>query len=384
MNNTSFSIEAGQRFISSETQDFLNTAIMGLPNWKWLSLIAASICLYFFRIIVLWFMIKLKKAQTYFPQKTFMQFFLDQEIEQGLSWVLVGVAALITVDSLELTPNLDKYLVIIIKLFLSINVIRTCYLAAEALGLSIQEWAKTTDTELDDQLAPFASKTLKVSVVIVGALIVLQNFGVNVTALLAGLGIGGVALAFAAQDTVANVFGTITILMDAPFKLGDFVKIGETEGTIEEIGFRSTHIRTLYNSLVMLPNSVVAKEKIDNLTKRKGWVRFRHVIGFTYEATPELIQTFADNLKYQLLQDPSVDRERIAIHLNSFGDSALNVMVNFHYKLNENEVDLAKIGGYLNLIFNVSQEQKLSFAYPTRTLIVQNNIQNDIQNKEAP
>lgn len=383
MNNTSFSIEAGQRFISSETQEFLNAVIMGLPNWKWLSLIAAAVCLYFVRVIILWFMIKLKKAQTYFPQKTFMQFFLDQEIEQGLSWVLIGVAALITVDSLELTPSLDKYLVIIIKLFLSVNVIRTCYLAAEALGLSIQEWAKTTETELDDQLAPFASKTLKVSVIIVGTLIVLQNFGVNVTALLAGLGIGGVALAFAAQDTVANVFGTITILMDAPFKLGDYVKIGETEGTIEEIGFRSTHIRTLYNSSVTLPNSVVAKEKIDNLTKRNGWIRFRHVIGFTYEATPQLIQNFADNLKYQLLQDPSVDRERIAIHLNSFGDSALNVIVNFHYKLNENEVDFAKIGGYLNLIFNISQEMKLSFAYPTRTLIMQNYIQNNIQNKET-
>lgn len=371
-----YSLEAGQRFISNELQDFLNTFVMGLPNWKWLGLIAAVIGLYFVRIIFLWLIIKLKKAQGYFPQNTFMQFFLDQEIEKGLSWIFVSIAGLVIVDSLELTPSLDKYFVIIIKLFLSVNVLRTCYVAASAFGLSIQEWAKTSETQLDDQLAPFASKTLKVLVIVVGSLIVLQNFGVNVTALLAGLGIGGVALAFAAQDTVANVFGTITILLDVPFKLGDVVKIGDTEGTVEEIGFRSTHIRTLYNSSVALPNSLVAKEKIDNLTKRNGWVRFRHIIGFTYDANPKTMQLFADNLKYQLLQDSSVDRERVAIHFNSFGDSSLNVIVNFHYSLKPDEVDLAKIGGYLNLIFNMAEEQKLSFAYPTRTLIMQNQEKN--------
>ncbi|MBY0554031.1 mechanosensitive ion channel family protein [bacterium] len=374
MNDSTFSLEAGQRYISSEVQDFLNTFVMGLPNWKWLSLIAAVVVLYFVRFVVLWILTKLKKAENYFPEKTFMHFFLEQPIEKGLSWVIISTTGLIFMDSLELTPNLDKYLGLTIKLFLSINVIRTCYLAAEAFGLTIEEWAKTTDTKLDDQLAPFANKTLKVIVVVVGGLIILQNFGVNVTALLAGLGIGGIALAFAAQDTVSNVFGTITILLDSPFKLGDWIKIGDTEGTVIEIGFRSTHIKTFYNSVVTLPNSVVAKEKIDNLSERNGWMRFRHTIGFTYEATPEMMQAFSENLKYQLLQDPNVDRERIAIHFNSFGDSALNVIVNFHYHLDEGDVDLARINSYLDLIYKVATEQKLSFAFPTRTMIMQQSV----------
>ena len=374
MNDSTFSLEAGQRYISSEVQDFLNTFVMGLPNWKWLSLIAAVVVLYFVRFVVLWILTKLKKAENYFPEKTFMHFFLEQPIEKGLSWVIISTTGLIFMDSLELTPNLDKYLGLTIKLFLSINVIRTCYLAAEAFGLTIEEWAKTTDTKLDDQLAPFANKTLKVIVVVVGGLIILQNFGVNVTALLAGLGIGGIALAFAAQDTVSNVFGTITILLDSPFKLGDWIKIGDTEGTVIEIGFRSTHIKTFYNSVVTLPNSVVAKEKIDNLSERNGWMRFRHTIGFTYEANPEMMQAFSENLKYQLLQDPNVDRERIAIHFNSFGDSALNVIVNFHYHLDEGDVDLARINSYLDLIYKVATEQKLSFAFPTRTMIMQQSV----------
>lgn len=374
MNDTSFSIEAGQRFISSETQDILNSIVLGNPNWKWLCIFAAAIILYFARILTYHLIVRLKKTQSYFAQKTLMKFFLDQEIERGLSWVIICSVALIVVDGLNLSLNLNKYFVLTIQVFLSFNIIRACYLAAEALGMSIEEWARTSQTNINDQLAPFATKTLKVLVIIVGCLIVLQNFGVNVTALLAGLGIGGVALAFAAQDTVANVFGTITILLDSPFKLGDSVKIGDTEGLVEEIGFRSTHIKTAYNSSVMIPNSIVAKEKIDNLSKRENWIRFRHIIGFTYEASPVSLQQFADNLKYELLQNECVDRERIAIFLNSFGDSAMNVIVNFHYKINFDENELAKTGEFLNLIFKVSKEQKLEFAFPTRTLLMQKEI----------
>ncbi len=371
MNDAEFTLEAGQRFISSETQDLLNALVLGLPNWKWLSLIAAAVLLYFVRILLYQIIIRIKKAQSYFPQKTLMKFFLDQEIERSISWIIISVIALVIVDSLNLTLNMNKYFVLTIQVFLSINVIRACYLAAEALGFSIEDWAKTSQNNINGELAPFATKTLKVLVIIIGCLIVLQNFGVNVTALLAGLGIGGIALAFAAQDTVANIFGTITILLDAPFKLGDNVKIGDTEGIVEEIGFRSTHVKTAYNSSIAIPNSVVAKEKVDNLTKRQSWVRFRHILGFTYDATPTLITAFAENLKYQLLQIPIVDRERIAIHLNSFGDSSMNVIVNFHFRLNPDEVELAKIGEFLNLIYNVAQEQKLAFAFPTRTVIMQ-------------
>lgn len=375
MNESSFfSLEAGQRFISSETQEFLNSVIFGLPNWKWLSLFAIIIVLYFTRILIFGLIVRLKKTQNYFQPSTFMKHFLDQEIERGLSWVIISTIALVLIDSLNLPLHIGKYIELTIKVFLSFNLIRACYLAAEAIGLSIENIARGTQTQLNGQLAPFATKTLKVLVIIVGSLIVLQNFGVNVTALLAGLGIGGVALAFAAQDTVANVFGTITILLDSPFKLGDQVKIGDTEGIVEEIGFRSTHIKTPYNSSVIIPNSVVAKEKIDNLTKRDNWIRFRHVIGFTYSATPDLIQSFSENLKYQLLQNPTVDRERIAIHLNSFGDYALNVIVNFHYRLKYDEIDLAKTAEFLKLVYAVAEQHKLSFAYPTQSLILQKDL----------
>lgn len=370
--NIGFISNAGPSWVPEYLQGFMEIQVFGIPNWKWFLLTMGFIFLYFFRFLLLWIIKNVKKAQNYFPKKSLSNLFLNLEFEKGLSWVLISILALILTDSSQLTPQLDLYIKGLIKLFLSVNVIRLCYLLAEAIGLYIQEWAKTTETQLDDQLAPFANKTLKVLVIIIGCLIVLQNFGVNVTALLAGLGIGGVALAFAAQDTVANVFGTITILMDNPFKLGDWIKIGDTEGIVEEVGFRSTRIRTFYNSVVTLPNSVVAKEKIDNLTKRNGWVRFRHTLGFTYDAKPDTLNKFADTLKQLLLSDSSIDKNRIVIHFNSFGDFSLNVLVNFHYKLREEENEVMRTNYYLDMIYNLSQKSQLDFAFPTRTMIMQN------------
>ena len=373
MNNLELNIQAGSRFISSEMLELSEKIIFLIPNWKWLVLSLGFVILYFVRLLLLSALKRIKKSQAYFKKSTFMSFLLELEIEKSLSWIFISIAGMIFIDSLELSLNLDKYIGIFWKLVLSFNLIHLCYLGVEALGLLIQEWAKKTETQMDDQLAPLATKTIKVLVVIVGVLIILQNFNVNVTALLAGLGLGGVALAFAAQDTVANVFGTITILLDKPFKMGDRVTLGDTDGVIEEVGFRSTRIRTLYNSTITIPNSIVAKEKIDNLSDRNGWIRFRHVLGFTYDSSPDLLKQFADHLKYLLLQDPKVDRERIIVSFNSFGDSTLNVLVNFHYHLDDYAEEMLCTQKYLEMIFAITKQVNLEFAFPTQTMIVQNN-----------
>ncbi len=350
---------------------FESTSIL-VPNWKWMAIACIFITLYFFQLGVKWLISKLKLNRNYKTEKTFMQFFLRLEIEKSISWILTLLLGTVLIESLGLTLNLEKYLTLFFKVILAFYLIRICYLAAEAFGELLHEWGKSAKTMIDDQLAYFASRTIKVFVVIIGCLIALQNFGVNVTALLAGLGIGGIALAFAAQDTVANVFGTITILLDSPFKIGDRIKVGDTEGFVEELGFRSTRIRTYYNSLVVIPNQIVAKEKIDNLTRRNGWIRFRHTIGLTYAATPLQLQQFCESLRQALLQDVTVERERISITFNGFGDSSLNVLVNFHFHVEENEDDTITAQKFLHLIHQLVSQMRLDFAYPTRTLIMPN------------
>jgi MscS family membrane protein len=375
MNVGALNLQAGAQMVTGEMQGAFEKVGFLVPNWKWLALFAIIFVLVIFKSALSWVVKKVKIDQHYFKDKSFMQFFLKLEIEKSIGWIVTSVVGTALIESLVLTPNLEKYILIVFKLILAFNLIRICYLAADAFGKLAQEWATLTDTTIDDQLAPLASKTLKVLVVIVGFLIFLQNFGVNVTALLAGLGIGGVALAFAAQDTVSNVFGTITIILDSPFKIGDRIKVGDVEGLVEEVGFRSTRIRTFYNSAITIPNSVVAKEKIDNLTERNGVIRFRQVIGLTYDASMAQIQQFIQQLRYQLQHDPTVDQTRISISLNAFGDSSLNVLVMFHFQMQPTEDENVRNEGYLALIHQLVKQMNLDFAFPTQTMIVQNKAQ---------
>ncbi|WP_409477776.1 mechanosensitive ion channel family protein [Pseudobdellovibrio sp. HCB154] len=358
-------------FISAEMQEILNHQIVVMANWKWLALAAATLFVLFMNKFVRVLLYKIKKSINLPEERTFFSYFLQQNIERGLSWILAALMGMALVENLELPPNLEKYLLVILKVTLGLHVVRLAYFAADASGLLIDHLAKKRQTQIGDQLAPLATKMLKTLVIIIGSLVILQNFGVNVSAILAGLGLGGVALAFAAQDTVANFFGTVTILLDSPFRVGDHVKIQDVEGVVEEVGFRSTRIRSLTNTLVTLPNSTVAKEKVDNITERRGVCRFRHILGFTYSATPEQIDQFSEQLRYHLKQDPRVQQDRVAVQFHELADSSQNILVNFHFVVQPDESEALILQKYLLDIVKLSQASKLDFAFPTRTLIME-------------
>lgn len=357
-------------FISTEMQEILNHQIVVMANWKWLALVGSTLLVLFINKFVRLLLYKVKKRIHPPEERTFFSYFIQQNIERGLSWILAAIIGMALVENLALPPNFEKYLLLLLKVTLGLHVLRLAYFAADASGLLIDHLARKKQSQIGDQLAPLATKMLKSMVIIIGSLVILQNFGVNVTAILAGLGLGGVALAFAAQDTVANFFGTVTILLDSPFRVGDHVKIIDVEGTIEEVGFRSTRIRSFNNSLITLPNSVVAKEKVDNMTERRGICRFRHIIGFTYNATPEQIEQFSEQLRYHLKQDPRVQQERVTIQFLELAESSQNILVNFHFLVQPHEIEAIILQKYLLDLVRLSQVAKLEFAFPTRTLII--------------
>ncbi len=340
-----------------------------IPNWKWLTLFSIILLLFLARPALESILKKIKFAFFKPEPGRFSEKFLQENIERDISWIISLTLCLVAVENLHLTDNLNKYFFILLKLGLAFNFIRLAYIGTHAAGILVEAWAAKTESSIDSQLVPLVQRTLKVLVVIIGVLVVLENFGVNVTALIAGLGIGGIAIAFAAQDTVANVFGTITILLDSPFKVGDRIRIGDTEGFVHEVGFRSTRIRTLYNSILTLPNSMMAKEKIDNLTERNNIFRFRTVLGFTYNSKIEQLKQFCEIMHYQLALDPRVDPKRISVTFHEFAESSMNILVNFHYKLEALEEESQINQSYLYIIHKLAFEQKLDFAFPTRTLV---------------
>lgn len=340
------------------------------PNWKWIAIASAFILFFlvwkFAAVSLNAVRIKIQKR---FPEGSFAYEFFGLAIHLPFAGVIAGVFLLSCINSLDIHEGANHVLSNIMQFFIGFHLIRLGLIGAETAGLQLQRWAHKTENTLDDQLAPLVTKTLKLLVVVIGVLLILQNTGVNVVSLVAGLGIGGLALALAAQDTVSNVFGSVTIIADRPFQVGDWVKIGDTEGTVEDLGFRSTRIRTGSRSLVTLPNSTVAKEKIENMEKR-SLRPCKHNLGIEYGAKPEQLAQVIEQIRYLLSRNPDVLKEDINVFFNQFGDSALNISVSFYIVVDQSIDFMETQQEILFDIMKVVDTCGLGFAFPTQTLHV--------------
>lgn len=356
-------------WFTQEVADILKAQILIMPNWKWGALFIVAVLAFILRPIFQFVIRKFKEHNPFskkFPQ-SFTAFLFEQPIERPLAWILVLLMLLGVVDALEIKNKFELYLSRGLQGFLAVNVIILMYLAVDALTNVFKLIAAKTESTYDDQLVPFASKSLKVLIVVLGILLVLQSFGLNVMSLLAGLGLGGLALALAAQDTAANLFGSITILSDNPFKVGDWIKIKDMEGTVEEIGFRSTRIRTFYNSVITIPNAMMAKETIDNMGLRPAR-RVRQILGVTCETPPKLIEQFCDQLRYMIKQHPKVNPDSVVVYFNNFNAYQLDVLVQFHLTVATGAEELEIQQAMFLEILEVAATMNVEFAYPTQTV----------------
>lgn len=214
---------------------------------------------------------------------------------------------------------------------------------------------------------PLIKKTLFVVAVAVGLIIIADSLGAKVSALLASLGIGGLAFALAAQDTIANLFGSLVVVMDQPFKVGDTVKIGANTGTVEDIGLRSTKIRLLDKSLVVIPNKAVATEAITNLARFTGR-RVEQVLGLTYNTRPDQMESLVAELRGLVEGEAEVDSASVHVYFRDFNPSSMDVWIVYVAKSPDFAAHM-KLRQRLNLAFmRAVAARGLSFAYPTQTL----------------
>jgi MscS family membrane protein len=340
-----------------------------MPNWKWLVLIVSLLLSLILRPLAQ-FILKLFKAHNPWPKKfpkSFTAFLFKSEIERPLSWALITLMLFMLSDLLEFKGKFELYYEHILKGFLAFHVIHLCYLAVDSLGSVFGEFVSRSPNKMVDSLVPFTTKILKTIVVVLGVLIVLQSFGLNVMSLLAGLGLGGLALALAAQDTAANLFGSVTILIDSPCKIGDWVKVKDIEGTVEEIGFRSTRIRTFYNSVITIPNATMAKETIDNLGLRPAR-RTRQILGLVYETDPAKIIDFCKRVRESILLNEKVVPETVLVNFNNFNTSTLDILVSFHLHVFTNAEELEMQQNIFLGFLKIARDLQVDFAYPTQTV----------------
>ncbi len=256
------------------------------------------------------------------------------------------------------------------QLIFSISMVWAFYKLVDVLSEYLMEKAKETESTLDDHIMPLVQKSLRSFTIIFGVLLVFQNLGVNVMSVLAGLGLGGLAFALAAKDTCANFFGSIMILMDRPFKIGDWININGVDGTVEEIGFRSTRLRTFYNSMVSIPNSSVVNANIDNYGRRE----FRRIyakLGLTYDTPPEKVEGFCEGIKKILQANEYIRQDYFHVVFNSYQADNLEILVYCFLKVPDWSAELVERQNIYLEILRLAQDLQVEFAFPTQTLHVE-------------
>ena len=250
----------------------------------------------------------------------------------GYLMLLGGVAGALWVLPLPEQPTDARSLVFaVLKVLLVADVLWFLFRAVDVGVAGLARLANRAESPLSDHMVPLIRKSLKAIVGIVCTLWVVQLLGYSVTSLLAGLGIGGLAIALALQDTLANFFGSIFIFADKPFKVGDQVKIADVEGTVEEIGFRSTRIRTWPASLVSVPNKTVAAAAIENLSKRPRR-RVMQTLGLSYKTGPDEMERAVAAVRETVAADAGVDAEGVVVRFTDFGGASLQVLVVYYTK----------------------------------------------------
>ncbi|WP_020674958.1 mechanosensitive ion channel family protein [Geopsychrobacter electrodiphilus] len=295
---------------------------------------------------------------------------LVEQLKQPTSFlVLIGGLWLTTsVLALPTEPvNLAAGAYELLRLLFIINIGWFLFNLIGLLDMWLGHLTKKTESTLDDHLLPFIRKGLRCFIVVMMCLMLAQTLGYPISGVLASLGIGGLAVALAAKDSISNIFGSLMIILDRPFQIGDWVKAGDVEGTVEEIGFRSTRIRTFAKTLVTIPNSILTNLAIDNFS-RMPKRRIKLSIGVSYATTPDQMRAAVENIRGLLRQHAAVDQDFSLVNFTDFGSSSLDILVYCFTRTTVWGEYLAARQDICLQIMDILETMGLEIAFPSRTL----------------
>ncbi len=344
--------------------NFLQNEFLGNPYSYWIVAIVGILLSVVIAKVMYWIISNIIKKFTA-KTKTNLDDLLIEKLEGPVAFAIGLFGVWISTDMLHFSKGFDTFLHVIFYIATLVNIAWSSTRLIDAL---IDEYivplTEKSQSDLDDQVLPIVRKALKITVWIIAIIIGLSNAGYDVGALVTGLGIGGLAFALAAQDSMKNLFGGITIFTDKPFKLKDRIIVAGTDGVVEEIGIRSTRLRTLMGRRVTIPNSIFSNTGIENVTSEP---LFKVVInlGLTYDTGYGKMKEAMDTLKDIAEKNDGIEKNYV-VSFNKFMDSSLNI--EFSYFIKKDKLPPV-VQTQMNMeILRQFEERGLNFAYPTRTV----------------
>lgn len=355
-------------WFQGQMPDVLHQSVMGVRGWQvaYLGLL----------LLVSWLVGQLLRA---FLRNQVLRWLdqvgvkLDEEVYRRTNRPTVLFASIAVVywgiNDLQLAVNLALYAHRITWAAVWFFGLLAAYRFIDVAAASAMQWTVNTESKLDDQLVPLARQAAQIALLVIGGLYFADALGFDVFKLAAGVGIGGLAFALAAQDTVANVFGSVNIFVDKPFQIGDVVVVGGVSGVVEEVGFRSTRVRTFHNSVVTIPNSQITNANVDNLGMRHQR-RQKFVVGFTYDATAPQLEAWVAKTR-ALLEATEEVADGPTVHINDLGASSIDVLVQYHLICDTWDRELSLRSEHILGFMKLAEEVGLSFAFPSTSVYVE-------------
>lgn len=334
--------------------------LFDLKRWQAVAipilLVAAFLIGYLVRTLVrMVIRLRLKSDSPHWPTATQKQF------GKGASFLAAGLIFRFTAYQLGLPGGWISFMILLGAILIALGFV--------FVGLALNEVviSKAVETSLGKSdraqrlIAPLFRNFGRAFIIGIALIYFLYRIGIDITTMVAGLGIGGLVLALAAKDSVENLFGSITVLMDMPFKIGDWVKVDGMEGTIEEISIRSTKIRTFEDSLILVPNRLFISSPVENMGQRR-FRRFKTIFGLGYGTSPELIDQFIGRIRDYLSSVKELNQEKTFVNLRDFAPTALTIDLRT-YMVVETFEEEAKIRQDVMMhVIAIADEMGLDFA----------------------
>jgi len=284
-------------------------------------------------------------------------------------FIIIGFNAFLSMLDIHspLTQKLSKSLVVF-------DIFWLIYLLIDLFKSAFSFFTKHYSQTLSQEISKFITRIFKIVVIAVGIMSLLQVWNINVSGFVASLGLGGLAFALAAKDAAANIFGSIAIIADKAISVGEWIEVDGVEGTVIDLGMRTTKIRSFENAIITMPNQIIANSKIVNYSRRKER-RIKERIGLTYDTSNEQMTKILSEIKSMLKANAGVaQNSTMIVNFERFDDSSLTIFLYF-FANTANWQEYLNIKEELNLnIIKIVEDNLASFAFPSQTIYIEKDL----------
>ncbi|MBP2243330.1 MscS family membrane protein [Cytobacillus eiseniae] len=347
--------------------------IMSYENWKDIGISIGIFLLFlvFRKIFAKYVFALLLKLSSKAPSEFISHIFLA--FERPFQWLFLIIGIYVAAGYFPLVDQGNLLFLNIIRSSVIVIISWGLFNLSSSSSLLFKRINQKFNTEMDEILLPFISKALRIIIVAISVSIIAEVFGYSISTFVAGLGIGGLAISLAAKDALANLFGGVVIITEKPFSIGDWIMTPSVEGTVEDISFRSTVIRTFSQALVTVPNATLANEPITNWSKMgKRQITFN--LKVSYDTTKDQLRNVVHRIETLLKDHPDIHPDTIFVTFDKYMDNGLEIFVYF-FTNTTNWGEFLKIKEAINFeVMDILESEGVYVALPTRKLYVDSDV----------